>query len=133
MRERKRILIVDNSDKELGTLRGILGRAGCDTVGTWSGMEALNLLQSKDFDVLLVDEYLADLYVGDFLKRVSRLPIRPRVVVMRGGPTQIGKSGDLVPIASSVVDKRQADQLCNEIKAHFAGRQRCKVGRRLAH
>lgn len=129
MRGRKRILIVDNSDKALCTLRDLLGRAGYDTVGTWSGMEALNLLKSKDFGVLLVDEYLADLYVGDFLERVSRLPLQPWVVVMRGGPAQIAEAGDLVPVASSFVDKRRTDQLCTAIEAHFAGHQSCKVSR----
>jgi hypothetical protein len=52
---------------------------------TWSGLEALELLNSGEYDVLLVSSYIPDLYVGDFFERLSHLPVRPRSIVMQEG------------------------------------------------
>jgi len=67
--EKRRVLIVDNNEDTLQTLQGILENAGFDTQTTWSGREALGLLESQGFDVLLVDDYLPDLHSNDFLTR----------------------------------------------------------------
>jgi CheY-like chemotaxis protein len=109
---RKKVLIVDNNDLALGTLQRLLEDAGFDTRTTWSGHEALALLQSKEFDVLLVDDYLPDLHANDFLERIVRLAIQPWVVVMRGGaptPAQLRRYTSLG--ASAVVDKNDSGQI----------------------
>jgi CheY-like chemotaxis protein len=71
---RKKILIVDNNEPVRGTIERVLGTAGSDTRTTWSGREALELLGSEEFDVLLVDDYLPDLHCSEFLSRVGKLP-----------------------------------------------------------
>jgi len=81
---RKRVLIVDNNEWALWSIQALLENGGFDTCTTWSGKEALHLLQTQDFDVLLVDDYLPDLHAGEFLQRVRRLPIQPWIVVMEG-------------------------------------------------
>ena len=47
---RKKILIVDNNERILATFQKVLENAGFDTHTTWSGHEALALLQSSEFD-----------------------------------------------------------------------------------
>lgn len=84
----KRVLIVDNEDSVRIAFEAHLTEAGCHARTTWSWMEALSLLKSSPFDVLLVDDYLADLHIGEFLKQVSRLRVRPRVLVMQAKPAQ---------------------------------------------
>ena len=64
---KKRVLIVDNNENVLGTLQRVLENTGFDTRTTWSGFEALDLLKTEDFQVLLVDDYLPDLHSSDFL------------------------------------------------------------------
>ena len=59
---RSRVLIVDNNEDVLNTLDKLLTEEGFDTRTTWSGHEALALIRSQPFDVLLVDDYLADLH-----------------------------------------------------------------------
>jgi CheY-like chemotaxis protein len=81
----KRILIVDNNEEESGRLGVMLQRAGYDSIATWSGIEALELLKSEAYDILLVSSYLPDVYVEDFLERLSRLPVRPCSIVMQEG------------------------------------------------
>jgi len=50
---------------------------------TWSGYEALTLLESGRVDLLLIDDYVPDLHFDDLLKRVGQLPIQPRILVMQ--------------------------------------------------
>ena len=63
----------------------MLQRAGYDSITTWSGLEALELLKSEEYDILLVSSYLPDVYVGDFFERLNRLPVRPCSIVMQEG------------------------------------------------
>ena len=83
----RRILIVDNNEEESGRLGVILQRAGYDSIATWSGLEALELLKSGEYDILLMSSYLPDVYVGDFFERLNRLPVRPCSIVMQEGCT----------------------------------------------
>ena len=48
-----KVLIVDNDDRVLWKFQESLENAGFDTTATWSGQEALVLLKSGAFDVLL--------------------------------------------------------------------------------
>jgi CheY-like chemotaxis protein len=109
---RSRVLIIDNSEDVLNALDKLLKEDGFDTRTTWSGHEALALIQSHSFDVLLVDDYIADLHVAEFLKRVKSQARQPAVVVMRKskpGPTDVRRYGSLG--ASAVVDKRDPEQI----------------------
>jgi CheY-like chemotaxis protein len=83
----KRILIVDNNEEESSRLGVMLQRAGYDSIATWSGLEALELLKSGEYDILLMSSYLPDVYVGDFFERLNRLPVRPCSIVMQEGCT----------------------------------------------
>lgn len=85
----KRVLVVDNDEEESQVLASMLECAGHRPTTTWSGLEALEILKTQEFDVLLVSSYLPDLYVGDFLQRFNRLPERPCLIVMRDGPAAV--------------------------------------------
>src|SRR5438270_13702111 len=106
--ERKvNVLIVDNDDRILWRFQQLLEDAGFNPTATWSGHEALGLLRSGVFDVLLVDDYLPDLHSHDFLEQVNRMPIQPSIVVMH---SEIPKPNDLRCYESlgvaQLVDKR---------------------------
>lgn len=78
------VLVVHNDDREASALRVLLERSlGCKTAVTWSGLEALKLLDAGHFNTLLTDEYVPDLYVGDLIERASSLLFPPRVFVVR--------------------------------------------------
>ena len=55
------VLIVDNDERILWAFQEHLENAGFDTEATWSGHEALALLRTGEFDILLVDDYFPDL------------------------------------------------------------------------
>jgi CheY-like chemotaxis protein len=81
----QRILIVDNDEQESNRLEAMIQGAGYDTITTWSGVEALELLKSQKIDILLVSSYLPDMYIGDFLARLGKLPGQPSLIVMQEG------------------------------------------------
>jgi len=115
---KKRVLIVDNDEKVLWTLQRVLENSGFDTYATWSGYEALDLLQTEDFQVLLVDDYLPDLHSSDFLSRVANLPIQPWVVVMQSSvPTNRDLHHYTSLGAVSVIGKHQPDDVCNAVSS----------------
>ena len=115
---KKRVLIVDNNEVILSTFQKVLERAGFDTLATWSGHEALTLLESKEFDVLLVDDYLPDLHTGDFLDRVRRLPIQPWVVVMQASTPTVSHLRHYMSLgALAVVRKHHLAEVYRAVEA----------------
>ena len=105
-KNKNKVLIVHNDEAIQQILQGALEDADFDTRTMWSGYEALAFLESQPSHVLLADDYVPDLHFHDFLKRVGRLRIQPRIVVMQAPrPTE----GDLRQYAllgaSTVVSK----------------------------
>jgi CheY-like chemotaxis protein len=88
MGEQKRtlILIVNNDANEAIRLSNQLEHEGYATDITWSGVEALGWLATNSFDLLLVDEYVADIYVEEFLSRASEIQGHPPIVVTQKFP-----------------------------------------------
>ena len=112
---RQKVLIVESNDALASAFQARLQEAGFDARTTWSGHEALALLRSTEFDVLLMDNYLPDLHATDFLARLNRLPLQPWVVVMKGDaePAPIRRYRGLG--ASSIVSKRDAAQVVQAV------------------
>jgi CheY-like chemotaxis protein len=115
------VLIVDNDDRILCTFQQLLENAGFNTTTTWSGHEALSLLRSGVFDVLLVDDYLPDLHSHNFLEQVNHLPIQPSIVVMHNDPA---KPADLQCYeslgVSGLVDKHDAARVFQAVSFSYA-------------
>lgn len=125
---KKKVLIVDNNERILGTFQEVLESAGFDTRTTWSGHEALALLQSREFDVLLVDDYLPDLHASDFLNRVGRLPIQPWIVVMQASMPTASRLRHYVSLgASAVVRKHYLAEVCKAVGSCCADEPLAKV------
>ncbi len=55
-----KILIVDDDERVLIELERLLESEGYSTATAWGGREALALAQKNQFDLLLVDEHVAD-------------------------------------------------------------------------
>jgi CheY-like chemotaxis protein len=127
-----KVLIVDNDDRVLWKFQESLENAGFDTTATWSGHEALVLLKSGVFDVLLVDEYLPDLHSHDFLERVRQLLTQPSIVVMHDSVAQPGDLRCYESLSvSELVDKRDPVKVCKAVS--FCAEQPRKQMARLEH
>ena len=84
---RKRILVVDDDEDVLIALETLFENEGYDTTTAWTGHEALDLLGSRAFDLVLVDGCLPDLDSKEILKKIQGMPIRPLVIVMEAQPS----------------------------------------------
>ena len=122
-----KVLIVESNDKMAEDFQTRLQDAGFDTRTTWSGHEALALLQSSEFDVLLVDNYLPDLHATDFLKRLRRLPLQPWVVVMKGRLASESLRRYRALGVSSVVSKRDPAQVVLAVSSCCAKKPQAKA------
>jgi CheY-like chemotaxis protein len=112
-----KVLIVESNDTMAEAFQSRLQDAGFDTRTTWSGHEALALLQGSEFDVLLLDNYLPDLHALDFLKRLSRLRLQPWVVVMKGSLASESLRRYRALGVSSVVSKRDAASVVQAVSS----------------
>jgi CheY-like chemotaxis protein len=70
-----KILIVDDDQDVLIELERLLEGEGYSTATAWSGQEALALSEKSEFDLLLVDEHLADVDAHELFDELeSRQP-----------------------------------------------------------
>lgn len=110
-------LIVDNDESIQRLLQGILQHLGFKTRTTWSGYEALALIESDHLDVLLVDDYVPDLHFHDLLKRVGQLPIQPWIVVMQAAAPTSRDVHQYASLGASIVRKHHLGELCKAVSA----------------
>jgi CheY-like chemotaxis protein len=110
---RGHILIVENDEGVLPSLEAVVKSEGFDTRTTWSGREALALIQSQPFDLVLVDSHLPDIYCGEFLRLASHHT--RSIVVMQAGRPQTGSLRRNKSLGAAAVinrdDPRQLRQL----------------------
>ena len=81
--DRKRLLVVDDDELMLITLQRLLENAGYDTTTAWSGHEALRLLRQREFDLILLDEYLPGVTTEEVLRQLQRMPGKTPVVIIQ--------------------------------------------------
>jgi CheY-like chemotaxis protein len=114
--KKKRVLIVDNDEHVSAMLRDLVETFHCDVVTTWSGIEALTLLKSRKFDLVLVDDYLSDLHIGYFLDRISGMLHHPQVVAIQTTPKQLNVGGHKVLDACIAVNEAQPEVLTEAVR-----------------
>jgi len=112
-----KLLIVECDDHTNGRFQEMFAARGFDTFGTWSGHEALKLLESAEFNIVLVDNYLPDLYVGDFLERLSRVPVQPIIVVMHQSLPTDWELSLFASVGAFTVDKTDTVKVCAAVIA----------------
>jgi len=126
--KRIRVLIVSDDEQQFAPLRELLEHDGYGVWTTWSGREALQEIASKHFDALVVDDYLPDVYVGQFVERVSRIPSHPCLVLVQpnDGTSDIHNFGGSNAVC--FVDKAQPAEM---VKAMELVLQQVSAGRRI--
>ena len=78
------ILLVEDEADVRESLRSQLEGEGHEVTVTDSGMEALALVESSKFDIVLTDVMLPDLNGLELVERLKPLPHKPVIVVMTG-------------------------------------------------
>jgi CheY-like chemotaxis protein/anti-sigma regulatory factor (Ser/Thr protein kinase) len=78
----KRILVVDDDQTTRRLLRRVLSSAGFSATVAKDGVDALEALRGRRFDLLLLDVWMPRMNGLDLLERLRSRKTRPRVVVM---------------------------------------------------
>lgn len=78
----EKILVVDDDRTTRHVLQKVLAGAGFGASIAKDGMEALDLLQKRRFDLLLLDVWMPRMNGLDLLARLRSRKTRPRVVIM---------------------------------------------------
>lgn len=86
---RKKVLIADCHEEVLIALEKMLEDAGFDTTTAWTASDALALMDSQVFDLLLVNEYLPDAECEDVLKALHKSGAQMSCVVMQPSQPEI--------------------------------------------
>jgi CheY-like chemotaxis protein len=87
---RKTILVADCHEEGLIVLEKLLEDAGFDTTTVWTAKDALRLVDSRAFDLILINEYLPDAGCEEILKALQiRKKPPPRIVMQAGAPETV--------------------------------------------
>ena len=86
---RKRILVADCHEDVLIILEGLLEDAGFDTTTVWTAKEALKLVDSHSFDLVLVNEYLPDAGCEEVLNALRKRGVQTPCIVMQPSAPEI--------------------------------------------
>jgi DNA-binding NtrC family response regulator len=107
----KKLLIVDNDDELLSSLEALFKADGFDTHSTWSAREALQFIRTRPCDVMLVGDYLPDLYYGEFLKQAAQYSGASRIILMQAGTRSSAATRHPRVWAKATVDKINLRQI----------------------
>ena len=86
---RKKVLIAECHEEVLLVLERMLEDAGFDTTTAWTAKDALRLVDSKSFDLVLVNEYLPDAECEDLLKALRKRGAKMPLIVMQPSAPEI--------------------------------------------
>jgi CheY-like chemotaxis protein len=91
-----RILIVDDSNIDRRLIRGILQRAGYETVEAMDGEEALRLYLDDAFDIVVTDLEMPDVHGFELISILTEFTEPPAIIAVSGlGPLQLHMAGSL--------------------------------------
>lgn len=123
-KQRKTILIVDDDEKVLIDLEHLLEDQGYNTTTAWSGREALQLLQSRSFDFVLLDGDLPDL-TREELMRQAQQRSKSHWIVLRP-QTRFRPEA----VASNSVCKWEHGAILSKLREFLSGREHISAGKR---
>ena len=98
---RKKVLIADCQEEVLIALEKMLEDEGFDTRTVWTARDALLLLDSEAFDLVLVNEYLPDAECEDILNAARRTGRRTPCIVMQPSAPEMTDSSNLASLGAA--------------------------------
>jgi DNA-binding response OmpR family regulator len=82
------LLIVDDEKRFADMLAKRLALRGCNCDVSYSGQQALDLFERKNFSLVLLDLHLPDIYGTEVLTRIKILDTNTPVIILTGHGTE---------------------------------------------
>ena len=79
-----RILVVDDEKELCDILDKFLSRSGHKVKTVYNGADAINIITTEDFDLVLCDLAMPDVFGYDVIKAVNELEKRPKIGIITG-------------------------------------------------
>ncbi len=92
------VLVVDDDKDVRGVIRSVLEQAGHEVTPARDGLEALNLIGTRDFAVALVDLYMEKIDGLELIPKLRLQSPETRIIAMSGG-FRDGKGLSLLSVA----------------------------------
>jgi DNA-binding NtrC family response regulator len=119
---RKKVLVADCHEEVLIVLEKMLEDAGFDTTTVWTAQEALKLVASQVFDLVLVNEYLPDAECEVLLRALHKKGGQVPCIVMQPSAPQITDVKILQTLgAREIVCKYAYQQIVETVSRCLAG------------
>lgn len=114
---RRRALIVDTDETVLISVERLLEEEGIDTTTTWDMREALAMLRSKRYDVLLLAEHPPEISCGHILRQLRESGDRTPTIVMQSAPRYPFETVYLQSLDTyAVVPKGDGNAIANAVR-----------------
>ncbi len=84
LRERVRLLLVDDEEDFVNVLSNRLARRGIDVTKAFSGSQAIQVLRNSDFDVAVLDLKMEDMDGTEVLKIFKKMVPEMEVIMLTG-------------------------------------------------
>ena len=118
---RKRVLVIDDDEQVLTALDALLEDAGCDATTAWSGREALRMLRTGTFDLVVLDDYLADVTSEEILRHLQKMPVSTPVLLMQTGVVTQEEAARYARLgARPFVNKGQPMRIAAVVRDHLS-------------
>jgi signal transduction histidine kinase/DNA-binding response OmpR family regulator len=118
-RKMRRVLVVEDDENQLESVRALLGSANIETIGTRSAADSLKELQATTFDCMVLDLSLPDVSGFDLLEQLSQDEDRafPPVIVYTGRDLTAEEELQLRRYSKSIIIKgaRSPERLLDEV------------------
>ena len=125
---RRRVLVADCHDDTLIILEKLLEGAGFDTTTVWTAKDALRLVDSHVFDLVLVNKYLPDAECEELLKNLRERRESVACIVMLPSEPEIADFTHLELLgARDVVCKRAYRQVIETVRECLACDQKSRL------
>lgn len=119
MTRKPRILIVDCHEDVLIVLERTFEDAGFDTTTAWTGADAIRWLDLVAFDLVLLNEYLAEGTAEDFLRALRRRGIgTPCIVMQPSAPPMLDARSFRSLGVLDILCKHDPAELLEGVRAH---------------
>lgn len=114
-----RILLAEDDEAMRSYLARALGRNGYDVTSAATGPEALDLLESGTFDLLLTDIVMPETDGIQLAQRAQSLETPPKVMFITGFAAVALQANDAVPDARLLSKPFHLKDLVSEVDAMF--------------
>ncbi len=82
------LLIVDDEERFANMLAMRLNLRGCDCEVCYNGQDAIDIIQEKNFDLVLLDLRLPDIYGTDVLASIKEINAKIPVIIVTAHGTE---------------------------------------------